>query len=178
MSIPTVVTAYLSSEDKLRRAQLLADHPELGQLLEDPSTRTELVDWLRTDEADEPESAPLVAGVLMFLRTAAAAHEAAVIRPFTLHPDPIVRLRAYEILLTLYFPDRNPDALLLVLQSMLSDPHDGVRAQGARYVERAGAVAELAPFLTGWTRKAREREWDEGESAEVVDRLLAEREEG
>jgi hypothetical protein len=177
MSLPPAVAAYLSSEDGLQRAQLTADHPELQALLRDAGTRLAVLDWLHSDEAQRPESTPLVAGSIGFLRTAAQPDEAAALRPYTLHREAKVRLRAYEFLLTLYFPDRNPDALLLVLQSMLSDPDDGVRSQGGRYVERAGAAGELAPFLARWSREAPERDWNAGESAEVVNRLLAEREE-
>jgi hypothetical protein len=178
MSIPPAVRAYLSSEDGLRRAQLSADHPELAEQLADPATRQALLDWLRSDEAQYPEAAPLVAGNIAFLRTAAEPGEASTLRPYTLHPDPAVRLSAFEFLLTLYFPDRNPDALLMVLQSMLADADDAVRTHGARYVERAGAASELAPFLARWAREAPDRDWQAGESAEVVGRLLAERGEG
>ena len=178
MSIPPVIRSYLATEDGMARAQLGSDHPELERQLADPATRRAVLDWLRTDQAQRPEFAELVMGCIGFLRAAAEPDETPVVRPFTLHPAPEVRLRAFEFLLTLYFPERNRDALLLVLQSMLADADDAVRTQGARFVERAGAGAELGLFLAHWSQQAADRDWDTGEAAELVERLRSEDGEG
>ena len=177
MDIPDAVRSYLATEDALARAQLVADHPEIEAVLADDDTRRAILDWLSEAEAHRPENTSLVAGSLEFLRSGAGPQDAAAVRSYTLHPDSGVRLRAFELLLTLYFPDRNRDALLMVLQSMLTDADDLVRTAGARYVDRAGAAPELGAFLAGWTQEAPARDWHTGESAEVVDRLLTKQEE-
>lgn len=174
MDIPPVVRDYLAREDSLARAQLVSAHLEVKEQLGNPATRRAIIKWLAADEARRPEMTGLVAGSLGFLRAEAEPGEAMVVRPFTLHPEPIVRLRAFEFLLTLYFPDRNREALLMVLQSMLVDSHDAVRTQGVRYLERADAGAELGTFLAGWAREAPGKGWHTGESAELVEWLLAE----
>ena len=178
MDLPESVRSYLATEDALARAQLVADHPEIEAVLADAATRQTILDWLSGAEAQHPEHTSLVLGSLEFLRSGADPQDAAAVRSYTLHPDAGVRLRAFELLLTLYFPDRNREALLMVLQAMLTDADDRVRSAGARYVDRAGAAAELGTFLAGWSQQASARDWHTTESAEVVDRLLSEREDG
>jgi hypothetical protein len=85
-----------------------------------------------------------------------------------------VRVRAYEFLLTLYFPDKNREAMITLLQNMILDNHDAVRVQGLRYIERADAVPDVLELLQRWRKIAMLRNWDKTESFEVVTRLLKE----
>lgn len=172
MTIPADVRRYLAAGDSLARAQVTSDHPDVGDRLADPRTRESVLAWLRSDEATQPEASHLVAGCLTFLRPAAEPAEVSAVRPFTLHPDAVIRLRAFEFLLTLYFPDRNREALLMVLQAMLADAADPVRTLGMRYVERADAAGELDTYLRGWVREAPAKGWHTGEAAELAPRLL------
>jgi len=170
--IPEEVRAYLSSDDALMRAQLLQTYPSLQQTLSDPQTRTALLSWLASDEAWQPDATGFVAHALAYLRVGAKQDEAPIVRTFLVHTDAHVRLRAYEFLLSLYFPDRNPEAMFLLLHGMLLDGDDTVRAQAAHYIERANAVGELRGFLESWRKVAPSRGWDGSESFELVERLL------
>jgi hypothetical protein len=170
--IPSELKQYLSSEDRLYRARVLEQYPGLQQILENPGTRELIVSWLSSDEAHDKPSAELAASSLKFLRPNARQDDAPVIRTFLLHADGYVRLRAYEFLLTLYFPDKNREAMLLLLHNMLSDSDDMVRSQGARYIERAGAASELAESLRRWQKNAVSQGWQGTESFELVEGLL------
>ena len=134
--------------------------------------RQAIVAWLSGDEAWQGEAEILAENCIEFLTPKAAADEAAVIKQFLLHANPHIRLRAHEFLLTLYFPDRNREALFMVLHAMLSDQSETIRREAAGYIQRAGAVVHLRPFLERWQAQARERGWAETESFELVARLL------
>lgn len=175
MDVPEHVVQYLANVGGFERARLEHEHPDLPQQLASAEMREKLLEWLAGAEAQEPTAAGLVANTLDTLRPHAEPPEATTVRPYTLHDEPHVRLRAYEYLLTLYFPHRNREALMLVLQSMLSDPDDGVRRLGARYVDRADAGTELHAFLTLWVAQAADRGWDTGQAYELVTKELAER---
>ncbi len=106
------------------------------------------------------------------MRSKAQESEAAAVKPFLMHPDSFVRLKAYEFLLTLYFPDRNREAMFLLFNGMLSDREDQIRAQAARYIQRANAVADLKDFLSRWLKQASRQGWETTESYELVEQLL------
>jgi hypothetical protein len=171
-AIPPEVREYLSTKDALFRAHVVQRYPVLDQVLNSPATRKALLDWLASDAAWNPTISSFTSNCLEFLRVGAAEGEAQTVRAFLLHPDPYVRLRAYEFLLTLYFPDKNREAMLLLLQGMLSDNDDVVRAQAASYIERADAVSELKDFLQQWYKSAPLRGWARTESFELIERLL------
>jgi ADP-ribosylglycohydrolase len=171
-AIPAEVREYLSTSDSLYRAQVVQRYPDLQQTLNDPATRKAILDWLTSDEAWEPSLSSFTSNSLALLRVGAAQEEAQIVRSFLLHPDPWVRLSAYDFLLTLYFPDRNREAMFLLLHGMLSDNDDMVRAQAARYIERADAVDELRDFLQRWYKEAPGRGWADTESFELVGGLL------
>lgn len=171
-NIPNDVKQYLASEDPLYRAHLLEQHPSLQRTLEDPATRDLIVGWLSSDEAHEKQFTELAGACLKFLRPNARPEKAPVIRTFLLHPNALVRLRAYEFLLTLYFPDKNREAMVLMLHSMLSDRDDTIRSQGARYIERAGVAPELKDFFRHWKEMAVSQGWQGTESFELVEGLL------
>lgn len=165
---------YIASDESMTRVTVLERHPGLAQRLKTPETRRELLAWLETDEAWAPGQAGFTGKVLQFLRDAADPGEAPAIRPFLLHEDAFVRLRAHEFMLTLYFPDRNRDALLAVIQQMLVDPAEPVRAAGVRYLERAGAGPEFTPFLRRWVWQRQQAPSSQpAESVELAERLLA-----
>ncbi len=170
--IPAEVREYLSTNDTLYRAQLSQRYPHLHDTLAAPTTQTAVLNWLTSDEAWDQSLSGFVVNCLMFLRSDATSEKAQIARNFLVHADPYVRLQAYEFLLTLYFPNNNPEALLMLLQTMLLDADDGVRAQAASYIERANAVSELRGFLNSWLKGAQSRGWAGAESFELVERLL------
>ncbi len=171
-SFPDQVKEYLASDDALVRKQLFQREPGLQQTLADPETRAAILNWLADDQAWEPSVEGLIQNCLIFLQGDASVSEDKTVRSFLLHPNPYVRLRAYEFLLSLYFPDKNREALFLLLHGMLSDSDDAVRTQAARYIERAGAVEELSQFLERWYKTAPNLGWEGTESFELVGRLL------
>ncbi len=171
--IPTEVREYLSVNDSLARLQLFQNHPGLKDLLEDPQTRAAVLDWLGSEEAWEGSRSTFVVSCLELLRPAAQPSDEQIVRAFLLHPDPFVRLRAYEILLTLYYPEHNRNAMFLLLHGMLSDPDDRVRVSAASYIRGVGAAGELEGFLRRWLKLAPEKGWEGSESFELVQQLLA-----
>lgn len=170
--LPDDFRAYLSSSDKLFRAQLLQERPLLAEELKDPSVRTALLAWIASSEAKGASLNAMRSNALEFLRTGASPEEADVVRRFLLDLDPNVRLGAFEFLLTLYFPDKDPEALLMLLHSMLMDPSDLVRSQAVHYIERSGLAGRLRDFLRSWLDAAAARGWDTGEDYELVSRLV------
>lgn len=172
LEIPTEVKAYLASNDVLFREQLRQRFPNLEQLLGDPQTRKAILDWLASEEAWDDSAAPFAMRCLEFLQNGATEEEAPIVKTFLLQPNAFVRLRAFEFLLTLYFPDKNREAMFLLLHSMLFDPDDAVRNSGAAYIDRASAVMELRGFLLRWSKVAASRGWENTESFERVQQLL------
>jgi HEAT repeat protein len=170
-NIPAPVLQYLATKDSLIRAQIAAEHPDLQQILGNPATRSAILDWLRSEAAWEPSAASLVSNCLELLR-GGSAEETPVVRPFVLHPDPFVRIGAFEVLLSLYYPDKNPHALLLVFQNMLSDNADNVRSLAAHYIETIQVTGELKEFLERWHKNARNVGWEATESFERIGRIL------
>jgi len=170
--IPFGVRDYLSTNDSLYRRQVTQRYPGLQEDLSDPATRKAILNWMVSDAAWDSTGTNFVGNCLEFLRAEGVEEEAQIIRGFLLHSDPRVRLRTYEFLLTLYFPDKNFEAMFLLLHGMLSDDNDMVRALGARYIERAGAVPKLRDFLQRWYKVAPDRGWANTESFELVENLL------
>lgn len=170
--LPASLRDYLSSSDQLFRAALQQQYPGLERSLPSARVRSAVVAWLAGDEAPRDEFAEVAANALDFIRTRARASEARIARRFVLHPHPLVRLRADEFLLTLYFPNRNPNAMLSILQSMLLDPADLVRAQAVRYAERIGIGPELRMLLQQWLDLARAQGFASTEGVELAERLV------
>ncbi|MBW4710440.1 hypothetical protein KX928_21835 [Roseobacter sp. YSTF-M11] len=171
-NLPAGVQDYLISEDALRRAQLLQDHPQLAEELKSPEVREIILAWLASDPARQASNESLLENCIEFLTAGAAPGEAAVIRPFSLHGNQHVRLRSYEFLVSLYFPDRNREALMSVLQLMLSDHSETVRREAAGFVQRANLSGEMTPFLRVWRDRAEEDGRGAEESFELINRLL------
>jgi hypothetical protein len=171
-SIPGEVRSYLSTNDSLVRAALAEQFPDLQETLADPETRDAVLAWLAGDDAWEAANAHFTMNALRYLQGKATQAEAQTVRPFLLHTDPNVRLAAYEFLLTLYFPDKNPEALLQLLQNMLSDELEMVRASAARYIKQSAVTPELERFLQRWQKTAQDKGWADTESYELVERLL------
>ena len=170
--IPTEVKAYLATNDVLFREQLRQRYPNLEQLLGAPQTRKAILDWLASEEAWDDAAAQFVMRCLEFLQNGATEEEASTVKTFLMHPDAFVRLRAFEFLLALYFPDKNREAMFLLLHGMLFDPENAVRISGAEYIDRANAVAELREFLQRWSKVAASRGWENTDSYELVQQLL------
>lgn len=170
--IPPEVKQYLSSDDDLLRARLVQQYPRLQETVDDPKTRVAILEWLASDEAHEKSSAGFASACLKFLRAKASQNEAPIVKTFLLHTDSHVRLRAYEFLLTLFFREKDREAMLGLLHSMLSDSDDMVRAQSARYIERTGAADELQDHLQRWHLDALSRGWRGTQSFELVEHLL------
>ncbi len=171
-NIPVEARAFLSTNDSLAQAQLAQQFPNLQDTLRDPGVRAAVLAWLASDAAWDDANAHFTLNALRYLRSAADPAEAQVIRPFLLHSQPGVRLAAYEFLLTLYYPDKNREALLQLLQNMLSDSQDAIRSAGARYADQADVEAELHSFLLRWQKTAEAQGWVNSESFELVGRLL------
>lgn len=170
--IPKEVKEFIATNSAIYRTQVLQQYPHLAELLGDEKVRETVLTWLATDEAHDKANAEFAMNCLKFIRAGAIQSEAPVVRTFLLHDDPLVRLRAYEFLLTLYFPDKNIEAMFLLLHSMLSDENDTVRKLAARYIERADAVDELRTFLERWYKDAPKFGWESTESYELVGQLL------
>lgn len=170
--LPDAVRDYLSSGDSLYRATLQQQYPNLQRVLTRADARSAVATWLAGEEALRDELAEVAANALEFIRPAARAADASIARRFVLHPHALVRLRADELLLTLYFRNRNREATLLLLQSMLLDPADLVRAQAVRHAERVGVDSTLRTLLQGWLNLARAQGFAATESAELAERLL------
>lgn len=170
--IPDLVQKYLTSNDSLARAELLQRNPDLKSFLERPETREAILGWLGSEEAWEPTRSSFVANCLEFLRAGAVPAEEQAVRAFLLHPDFGVRLRVYEFLLTLYYPERNRNAMFLLLHGMLADPSDRVRVSAVAYIQGVGATEELRSFLDRWLKLAPGQGWEKTESFEMVEKLL------
>lgn len=166
------VKAYLASGDALVRAQLLQNYPQLRERLDSPDTIAKLLEWLSGNEPWLEANTALTINVLSFLRAHAKESDAAPLKALLLHPNALVRLRTYEYLLTLFFPDKNREALFMLFHGMLSDQSEQVRIEGVSYLERAHAVGELKPFLERWMKAAEERGLRNSESYERIERLL------
>lgn len=170
--LPKEVVEYLSSDDSLGRAALSERNPQLDTVLHDPSTRKSLITWLGGDEPWEPESTEFTENTLGFILGFANAEDADIVRQFLLHSDPHIRLRASEYLLGLYFPDKNDDAMFLLLQNMIMDKDDMVRTMAVNYMERAKAIPKFEKFLRRWIKIAHTRGWKDTESFETVETVL------
>src|SRR5689334_169993 len=110
-AIPAEVREYLSSGDGLGQAAAHQRHPQLRQTLQAADTRVAILGWLATEESKAEAYTGFCARCLQFLRPEIQAREVATVRPFLLHDAALVRTAAYELLITLYFPDRNREAL-------------------------------------------------------------------
>jgi hypothetical protein len=171
--IPPAVREYLSTGDVLYRAELSRRLPELEEQLRDPATQAAVREWLGSPDAQEESRGELVANALNYLLDAGPdPADAQLVRAFLQHPLHLVRLRAYQYLASMYFRDDRRDALLEVLSRMMDDPHDSVRAQGIRLIERVGAETELRPVLVQWHRTADQRGFAGGDSYELASRLI------
>lgn len=171
-TIPKEVRAYLSTNDSLARAQLKQQVADLDEKLNAAETRTAVLNWLTTDDAWADTAVHFTMNCLSYLRGKASPDEAPTLRAFLLHPQPAVRRAAYECLLTLYYPDKNREALLQLLQNMLSDTDEAVRVEGARYVKQSGVAPDLKSFLQRWYKVAQDQGRSDSESVELVERLL------
>jgi hypothetical protein len=171
--IPPAVREYLSTEDVLYRAELSRRKPEVEEQLRAAATRAAVREWLGSEDAQDESRGNLVANALNYLLSAGPdRNDIRLVRSFLQHPLSLVRLRAYEYLASMYFRDGRRDALLEVLARMLDDPHDSVRAQSIRLIQRVGADAELHPVLVQWHRAADQRGFVGGESYELASRLI------
>jgi hypothetical protein len=168
------IRAYLSTDDDYYRASLLEQYPHLEQTMADPETRDAVIYWLSSDEAYEEPFTDLTLNALEYIRIGVSKDEIGIVRPLTLSSNPLIRLHAYEVLLTLYFPDKNKEAMFILLHGMLSDDSDIVSSQAVNYIERAGAVSELRGYLERWYQKAQDQGLDQMDSVELVERLLKE----
>jgi hypothetical protein len=173
-SIPAEVRDFLSTDDSLLRAQLFQHFPDLNQTLNDPSTRNAVLAWLAGSESWDEKMTHFTMNCLKYLRAKATASESQIVRSFLLHPDPHVRLAAYEHLLTLYYPDKNREALVQLLQNMFSDSDEALRVEAAGYAKQSGVGAELKNFLLQWRKLAEAKGLGFMPSTELVDQLLNE----
>ncbi len=170
--IPIEVREHLSAGDGLGKAAVAERYPDIQATLNNPKTRVAILNYLASDDAWKDSSTGFTMKCIEFLRSGATQQEAHLVRTFLLHADHYVRLRAYEFLMTFYFPDKNREAMFVLLQNMILDDHDAVRTQGARFIERANVGVEFRPFLKRWRKTAAGKGWEGKESVEIIDRLL------
>lgn len=172
VEIPQEVKEYLISHNILLREQVKQRYPNIDQVMADPETEKTILSWLASQDAWEESKAELVMRCLEFLQERANEQHAPTVKTFLLHSNPFIRLRAFEFLLSLYFPDKNREAMFLLLHNMLFDPDNTVRNSAAAYIERVNAVPELREFLERWLKVAPSRGWDNSESFERIQQLL------
>jgi hypothetical protein len=170
--LPTELIDYFSQDGGLGELEVLRRHPGVNQRVETPETRRTLLEWLAGDDPWSAGREGVLVHVLQFVRGRADAGEAPRVKPFLLHSEPRVRQAAYDFLLALYFPDRNPDAVFLLLTGMLSDESDAVRTAGALYAARTEATEALRGFLARWLALAPARGWSGTDSHAQVARLV------
>ena len=170
--IPQEVQEYLTAGDGLGRKAVEAQHPDVKRKLQSPETREKLMAYLASEEPwkDAPGFTINALGVV---QTGAKAGEAETIRPLLLHPEGMVRGKAYEFLMAIYYPAGERGSMLTLFQSMLMDSDGMVRAQGAQFIKGMKGQAELKPFLERWLKLAPARGWDKHESFENVQNLVA-----
>ena len=167
--IPVEVQEYLSAGDGLGQVAVEEAHPNVKATLNAPQTRQALLRYLASDDPWATKSPGFAVNALTFVLSGATRAESGFVRPLVLHPQPEVRVRAYNFLVAVAAEDRS--ALIVLLQSMLLDSHDMVRSAGARHIARTQSGAELKTFLTRWMKvSAVHAEPDE--SRELVERLL------
>ncbi len=171
-AVPAEAREFLAAGDGLGRAAVLQRHPDVRETVAKDETRTAILAWLAHEDASAAANTSFATRCLQYLVPRAAPHEARVVRRYLMHGSVPARTAAYELFITLYFPDKNREALLMLLYNMMLDPEDAVRAQGVRFVERAGAVEELRPFLRQWRARAFQWGWRETSAYELVERLL------
>ncbi len=170
--VPDEVKQYILATDAMTRGRIAEQHPDVVRKLEQPSTRAGMLEFLANPSAFSAGALSLATGYLAYLGHAPAAAEAPIVRSHLLHPATPVRLKAYEYLLMLYFPDKNRDAMYLLLQQMLQDPQDQVRAAAARYVESTSTLDQFRPTLARWLDVAAQRGWAGGDAHEKIERMI------
>jgi hypothetical protein len=174
-TIPAEVKEYLSSKDSHFRAELTRRRPKLVDMVNSKETRTVLFDWLASPQSWHASFSAFTANILEFLRNGAVPRETSIVRPFLLHEDALVRLRAYEFLFTVYFSRKSRESMLLLLNSMLRDPDELVKTQSIRYIERAQLTAHFRPEFDRLRTDAEARGARATESYELLQRFLTER---
>jgi hypothetical protein len=171
--VPAEVKEYILAPDTMTRGPLVERHPDLLKTMEDPRTRKAMLQWLATDEAFTHQGLALAGGYLLFLANHhPQASETPIVRPFLMHPDPEVRLHAYEHLLTLYYPDKNREAMYLLFTAMLEDQQDLVRKNGASFIRSSGAIDEFRPTLERWLKLSPGRGWQHTDAHVVIEQLV------
>jgi hypothetical protein len=170
--IPPEVKEYILAPDTMTRGPLIQRHPDLPKTLADPHTRAAVVRWLASDEAWASGALSLTEGCVGFLAPHPEPAEVPIVRTFLLHFDPHVRLHAYEHLLTLYYPDKNRDAMYLLFSAMLEDQHDIVRKNGALFIRSSGAIDEFRPTLERWLKLSPGRGWQRSDAHAIIEQLV------
>jgi hypothetical protein len=171
--IPSDVREYLTAGDGLARKSVEAQHPDIRQKLQTPDTRAKLIRYLASDEPWQDPSPGMAVNTLGVLQAGAKQEEVPVIRPYLMHPQPQLRLRAYEFLMSVYYPAGERGSMLTLFQSMLLDSEDTIRMQGAQFIKGMKGQTELQPFLERWLKLAPQKGWDKTDSFGAVQNLVA-----
>jgi hypothetical protein len=169
--LPADVREYLTAGDALGIRAVEEKHPNIRQKLKSPEIRAALFRYLSSDEPWQGDHPGAVISALKVVHSGAAAAEIPLVRPLVMHPEGTVRLQVYQFQMAVYYPDQR-EPLLALLQAMLLDDHDAVRAQAARYIEGLEAPPELRPFLERWLRLAPGRGWDKHDSFGMIRNLI------
>lgn len=169
--LPADVREYLTAGDALGIRAVEERHPNIRQKLKSPEIRAALFRYLASDEPWQGGHPGAVIGALKVVHSGAAAAEIPLVRPLIMHPEGIVRLQVYQFQMAVYYPNQR-ESILAVLQDMLLDGDEAVRAQAVQYVEGLKVPQELRPFLERWLALAPGRGWDKHDSYEAVRALL------
>jgi hypothetical protein len=169
--LPPDVREYLTAGDALGMVAVEEKYPDIRKKLRSPEIRAALLRYLASDEPwQEPNPGPII-GALRVVRETPTAAEIPLLRPLLMHPEPAVRQPVYEYMMSVYYPSQR-ESVHTLLQSMLLDGHDSVRAQAANYIKGLKTPEELRPFLNRWLALAAKRGWNKQESFEIVQGLV------
>jgi hypothetical protein len=169
--LPSDVQEYLTAGDALGIRAVEEKHPDIRKKLRSPEIRAAIFRYLTSDEPWREANPGAVIGALRVVHDGATAAEIPLVRPLLMHPEGKVRLEVYQFLMTVYYPNQR-ESVLTLLQAMLLDGDDAVRAQGAQYIKGFKTPEELKPFLDRWLALAPKRGWDKQESFEIVQGLM------
>jgi hypothetical protein len=170
--IPVEVRDYLTAGDGLAQAAVVEKYPNVQRTLRTPATRAAILRYLASDEPWKDPTPGFTINALAFLQGSASAKEAPTIHGLLRHPNPWVRLRAYEYMMGVYYPASDRAAMITLFEEMIMDTDEINRVQSARWIKGVNAAPEMSGFLQGWIKTAVKRKWDHQESFEIVQGLL------
>lgn len=126
---------YLTASDGLGAAAAEERHPGIRAQAESPEVRRQLMTYLQSKAALKPENTDFTLGALRVVQTRATANEAATFASLEKHPEPLVRLAAYESEYAGYFAQKESKAMRRLAERMLRDPDERIQTRGRDYLQ-------------------------------------------